>query len=74
MPAARYVELDWYDTPRYYDLVFDADTRREADFLETMHARHARRSKPGRRVLEPACGSGRLLVEMARRPRKPNCQ
>ena len=57
--------LDWYDTPRYYDLVFDVDTGREADFLEAASARYGR--PRGRRVLEPACGSGRLVVELARR-------
>lgn len=65
----RYAELDWYDTPRYYDLVFDEDTAVEADFLEAAFRRHAtcapRRGGP--RVLEPACGSGRLVAEMAAR-------
>lgn len=64
---AGFTTLDWYDTPRYYDLVFDVDTRREADFLEAAHARWARPRGRGRRVLEPACGSGRLVVELARR-------
>jgi SAM-dependent methyltransferase len=58
-------ELDWYETPRWYDLVFDADTEREADFLEEVLEVHG--ESPGRRVLEPACGSGRLVAELARR-------
>jgi SAM-dependent methyltransferase len=58
-------ELDWYETPRWYDLVFDADTEREADFLEEILEVHG--ESPGRRVLEPACGSGRLVAELARR-------
>ncbi len=70
---------DWYDHPRYYDAVFDSDTPAEADFLETMVRRHlrSRRDLPARpaiaarspslNVFEPACGSGRLLVELARR-------
>lgn len=64
----RWPTLDWYDTPRNYDLVFDADTPREADFLEAV-ARHHGPARPRRqrRALEPACGSGRLLVELARR-------
>ncbi len=57
---------DWYDTPLYYDIVFDADTPREADFLEAIWQRHGTPGKR-RRVLEPACGSGRLLLELARR-------
>lgn len=57
---------DWYDTPLYYDIIYDADTRKEADLLEHVFAKHA---SPGRtrNVLEPACGSGRLVIEMARR-------
>ncbi len=67
--SPRFETIDWYDVPRYYDLVFDEDTEREADFLEAMHARFGR-AKAGagaRRVLEPACGSGRLVEALARR-------
>ena len=61
--------FDWYEDARYYDMVFDADTPEEADFLEAIHAEYGRgAAKPGpARVLEPACGSGRLIAEMARR-------
>lgn len=62
---ARWSTIDWYDTPRYYDIVFDTGTKTEADFLEEMLRLHGRPS--GARVLEPACGSGRLVSEMARR-------
>ncbi len=57
---------DWYDTPLYYDIVFDDGTVQEADFLEAAFAKHATSAK-GRRLLEPACGSGRLALELARR-------
>ena len=57
--------IDWYDTPRYYDLIFDADTRKEADFLVAALEQYGR--SKGKRVLEPACGSGRLVLELARR-------
>ncbi|MDI1312658.1 class I SAM-dependent methyltransferase [Prosthecobacter sp.] len=57
---------DWYDTPLYYDIVFDAGTVLEADFLEAAFAKYARPAK-GHRLLEPACGSGRLAQELARR-------
>lgn len=61
-------DIDWYETPRYYDAIFDVDTDREADFLEAAFERHASPSARGRRrLLEPASGSGRLLVEMAAR-------
>jgi SAM-dependent methyltransferase len=58
-------ELDWYATPHWYDAIFDVDTAREADFLEGAVRRYGR--SRGRRVLEPACGSGRLVAELARR-------
>ena len=67
--TASYQTLDWYEVPHYYDLVFDVDTQREADFLERLHEHFGPslgRARSGR-VLEPACGSGRLVVEMARR-------
>ena len=64
MPT-RYTEIDWYDTPRYYDIIFDVDTQKEADFLEAARLEYG--GGRGRRVLEPACGSGRLVEEMARR-------
>lgn len=57
---------DWYDTPLYYDIIFDADTPREATFLETVWTIFGEKSRT-RRLLEPACGSGRLVIEMARR-------
>ena len=63
--SGRFETLDWYDVPRYYDLVFDEDTEREADFLEEMHERYGRGT--GHRALEPACGSGRLVQALARR-------
>lgn len=63
--GAGWSTIDWYDTPRYYDIVFDAGTKLEADFLEEMLRRHGRPA--GARVLEPACGSGRLVCAMARR-------
>lgn len=59
---------DWYDEAAGYDAIFDEGTDEEADFLEVVAARHGRPRGRGRRaVLEPACGSGRLVVELARR-------
>lgn len=67
-PRGHYTEFDWYETPKYYDAIFDVDSDVEASFLEAAFEKHASRSARGRRrVLEPACGSGRLLVEMAKR-------
>src|SRR5262245_56541773 len=66
---ARYETVDWYETPLLYDIVFEEDTAKEGLFLEQAFERFGRvasRREP-RRVLEPACGSGRLVAEMARR-------
>lgn len=57
--------IDWYDVPRLYDVVFDTGTVQEADFLEAAAGKYGRAG--GRRALEPACGSGRLVAELARR-------
>ena len=47
---------DWYDTPLYYDIVFDADTSKEADFLEAVAIKHgASGFTSALRILEPAC-------------------
>jgi len=70
MMAGSMRQGNWYDTPLYYDIIFAEDTVREAEFLEAMMARHARLARSRRppwRVLEPACGSGRLVAELAAR-------
>lgn len=63
--AARIVEANWYDYPQYYDAAFRSDTRPQADFLEAVARKFC--DFPVRRLLEPACGSGRLVAEMASR-------
>lgn len=69
MPA--YIEADWYHTPLYYDLIFDQDTALEADFIEAAWEKHGSghkgKKQPPLRILEPACGSGRLMGELAKR-------
>ncbi|WP_254510939.1 class I SAM-dependent methyltransferase [Anatilimnocola floriformis] len=62
---SRPVLADWYDYPQYYDLAFQDDTKPEADFLAAAFAKYAQR--PVKRVLEPGCGGGRLIVELAKR-------
>ena len=59
------LDADWYDYPRYYDLAFRSETRREADFLVAVCRKYC--PFPVRRLLEPACGTGRLLAELAAR-------
>jgi SAM-dependent methyltransferase len=60
---------DWYDTPLYYDIVFAVDDAKEGAFLAECARLHGR-TRSGRRklrALEPACGSGRLVLELAKR-------
>ena len=52
-----------YDCPKYYDLVFGVGADLECEFLKGCFDLHADRRV--RRLFEPACGSGRLLVKLA---------
>ncbi|MGI6417495.1 MAG: class I SAM-dependent methyltransferase [Thermoguttaceae bacterium] len=54
---------DIYDFPKYYDVLFGSDWRAEYDFLLKCFAKHAARRV--RRLFEPACGTGRLLIKFA---------
>ena len=65
MANAAVLQASWYDYPQYYDLAFRSETRREADFIEAACRNYC--PFPVRRLLEPACGSGRLVAELARR-------
>jgi SAM-dependent methyltransferase len=65
MSSRRILEQNWYDYPRYYDIAFRTDTRMEADFIEAACRKYC--PFPARRLLEPACGTGRLVVELADR-------
>lgn len=75
-----YEPFDWYETPVYYDIIYDVDTKKDATFLEQCYAKHARcEEKPAAsatadavganplNILEPACGTGRLMAELATR-------
>jgi SAM-dependent methyltransferase len=57
--------MSWYDYPHYYDIAFQSETLPEADFIEAACRKYA--VGPVRTLLEPACGTGRLVVELARR-------
>jgi SAM-dependent methyltransferase len=61
MPAV--IRGDLYDFPKYYDLLFGSDWKAEFEFLQACFQRHAARRI--RRVFEPACGTGRLLIKLA---------
>ena len=56
---------DWYDYPQYFDMLFRDETAAEVFFFEAAFERFVR--GPIRRLLEPGCGSGRLVVAMASR-------
>jgi SAM-dependent methyltransferase len=78
-----YEPFDWYETPVYYDIIYDTDTKKEATFLEQCYAQHATYPSPLKpaasrsdasgsnlstlQILEPACGTGRLMAELASR-------
>ncbi len=57
------IEASLYDFPKYYDLVYGSDWKPEFDFLLQCFDKHVGRSV--KRVFEPACGTGRLLVKLA---------
>jgi SAM-dependent methyltransferase len=63
--VARFKDIDWYDAPTYYDIIYDVGTVTEANFLEAVFRQYV--SSGGRSVLEPACGTGRLVAELAGR-------
>jgi SAM-dependent methyltransferase len=48
-----------YGLPHYYDVAFSWDIEPEIGFLEDVFERHV--PFPVRRILEPACGTGRFL-------------
>ena len=54
-----------YDYPQYWDLAFRSETKLEADFIEQACQRYC--GSPVRRLLEPGCGGGRLVLETAAR-------
>lgn len=53
---------DWYDHPEYFDLIFADETDAEVAFFEAAFEKHAGRTITN--VLEPGCGSGRLIAAM----------
>jgi len=60
---------DWYATPLYYDVVFQDLNRAETRFLDELCAEATEEAGDERpcRLLEPACGSGRLMLGLAMR-------
>jgi SAM-dependent methyltransferase len=56
----------WYDSPLYYDMVYEDYTKRETRFLNAVVKKYGNNFGKSWRILEPACGSGRLLESLAR--------
>ncbi len=67
MATTKSTATAWYDTPLYYDMVYADYTRKETRFIEGIVKRYGPKVAGPLRVLEPACGSGRLLESLARR-------
>jgi len=57
--------LSLYSNPEIYDVAFGWDLQLEMDFLESCWGDHV--AGPVRRILEPACGTGRVLHALADR-------
>lgn len=57
------LQANIYDYPKYYDLLFGSDWKAEYAFICGCFVQHA--DRPVRRVFEPACGTGRLLIKLA---------
>jgi SAM-dependent methyltransferase len=59
------IESNWYDYPQYYDIAFQSETLPEADFIEAACRKYC--PFPARKLLEAACGTGRLVTALAAR-------
>src|SRR2546423_13567352 len=65
MARSQIFHANWYNYPQYYDIAFQAYTRREADFIVAACRKYC--PFGARRLLGPACGSGRLITGLAAR-------
>src|ERR1700751_5042260 len=63
MSKSRILVVNSYDYPQYYDIAFQGYTQQEADFIEAACRKYC--PFRARRLLEPACGTGRLITELA---------
>jgi SAM-dependent methyltransferase len=65
MPQLEVVKESIYDHPKYYDLVFGADCAAELKYIRACGDEYV--SGKVHRMFEPACGTGRLLVPLAKK-------
>jgi SAM-dependent methyltransferase len=70
MGPSRILQADWYDFPEYYDIAFQGHTSREADLIEAVCRKYCPFAV--RYLLEPACGSGRLVTALTARGYRVN--
>ncbi|MFO0904954.1 MAG: class I SAM-dependent methyltransferase [Pirellulales bacterium] len=61
----KVAQENWYDYPEYWEMAFADETKPEADFIEAACKKYA--IGPVQRLMEPGCGSGRLVMEMTKR-------
>lgn len=54
---------EWYDFPQYFDLGFRDETEKEVQFLPLAFEKFG--TGKMQRILEPGCGTGRLVVRLA---------
>lgn len=64
MPKRKLKDVDWYDYPQYFDMLFSDETADEVKFFKKAFKKFGKRKI--KRVLEPGCGSGRLITAMAK--------
>jgi SAM-dependent methyltransferase len=65
MASPRPLYACWYDHPRFCDIAFRSETPLEADFIEAACRKYCPFAT--QQLLEPGCGAGRLVAEMAGR-------
>lgn len=56
----------WYDSPLYYDMVYADYIRPETRFIQAILRKYSPKIAAPFKILEPACGSGRLLESLAK--------
>lgn len=65
MKSSAKSSADCYDHPAYWDMTFRSETKAEAKFIEAACRKYV--PFACRRLFEPGCGGGRLVVAMAAR-------
>ena len=56
--------MNWYNLPTYYDVSFSHEMREELLFLQNIFNEYCSSDRP--RLIEPACGTGRLIIPLTR--------